>query len=80
MSLPDGRIILAFNDDPQKRTKLTLAASLDGGQAWQRLLVLEDDPNGCFSYPTLHYLPEKVCCLLLEVLLQGLTFLLTMYW
>ena len=44
--IPGGNIVLAFNDDPQKRTKLTLAASSDGGQTWQRLLVLEDDPDG----------------------------------
>ena len=60
LALPYGRIYLAFNDDAVKRSALTVAASGDGGMTWQRLLVLESDPAGSFSYPTLQYLPDEV--------------------
>lgn len=59
LALPDGRLVLAFNDDAKQRTKLTLATTGDGGKTWERQIVLEDDPQGSFSYPTLQFLPDQ---------------------
>ena len=57
----DNRVFLtAFNDARDSRSFLTLAASCDGHQ-WQHVAVLEDDPQGSFSYPTLQDLPDQVC-------------------
>jgi len=56
--LPDGAMLLVFNDtdrgrDPMQwdlRYPLTVALSRDGGENWQRVLILETGP-GEFSYP-----------------------------
>ena len=58
--LPDGTLLLAYNDESTKRTPLCLAASRDAGATWSTVAVLEDDPKGSFSYPTLQYLPAEV--------------------
>lgn len=60
LTLPNGLILLAFNDAAMARTPLSLAASTNGGATWQRLLILESDPHGSFSYPTLFHLERTV--------------------
>jgi hypothetical protein len=62
MIMPDGSVLLAFNDDPKTRSALTLAGSWNGGNSWEKLVVVEGDPlgRGSFSYPTLQLLPEEV--------------------
>ena len=56
----DGHIfVMAFNDATDSRSYLTLAASCNG-HTWQRVVLLEDDPAGSFSYPTLQDLPAEV--------------------
>jgi predicted neuraminidase len=53
LRLPDGRLLLAYNDSTSKRNNLALAISTDEGATWQRLAMLENDPNKSFSYPYL---------------------------
>ena len=63
--LPDGSILMAFNDDTVARTNLSLSRSINGGHNWTFLATLEDSPNGSFSYPTVTYMPDSVSDLLL---------------
>ena len=58
-ALDDEIWVMAFNDATDSRSFLTLAASCDGA-SWQRIAVLEDEPAGSFSYPTLQDLPDQV--------------------
>lgn len=55
LRLPDGGILLAFNDHPVDRTHLTLARSDDNGASWQRLQVVEEGApkSRDVSYPAL---------------------------
>lgn len=48
--LQDGRVLLIYNDSKTQRTPLNLAVSADGGESWDKVLVLEDK-EGSFSYP-----------------------------
>lgn len=59
--------MIAFNNDARTRSALTLARSQDAGASWHNLAVLEDDPLGSFSYPTLLYDTAKVCMKLLLI-------------
>lgn len=49
--LPEGRILMAFNDSTSSRENLRLAVSNDQGAHWTRIATLEDTPNREFSYP-----------------------------
>ena len=49
---PDLGMVLAFNNDPQHRTPLSVGQSFDG-KTWTRLLDIENDPSGSFEYPTM---------------------------
>ncbi len=51
LSLPGGRILLAFNDSPNHREILRLAVSSDRGLNWTRIHTLENLPGQEFSYP-----------------------------
>jgi predicted neuraminidase len=51
VSLPDGRIVLVYNETPKGRTPLNLAVSKDG-EHFQMFRTLESDP-GEYSYPAL---------------------------
>lgn len=51
VSLVDGRIILCFNNNAQKRTPLNLAVSRDG-ENFNVFFTLEDQP-GEYSYPAI---------------------------
>ena len=65
--LPDGSILMAFNDDTVARTNLSLSRSTNGGHDWTLLATLEDSPNGSFSYPTVTYMPDLVSYLAARV-------------
>jgi predicted neuraminidase len=54
--LRDGRALLVYNHTPRGRTPLNLAVSRDG-QAWEQVLVLEDEP-GEYSYPAIIQAPD----------------------
>jgi len=51
LNLADGKLLVAFNDSTSKRENLSLALSRDGGDFWQRIFVLNKDPDSYPSYP-----------------------------
>ncbi len=53
LRLPDGKLLVAFNDSPSKRSNLSLALSNDTGRTWRKIATLENDPDKSFSYPYL---------------------------
>ena len=59
-ALPQGLLLLAYNDLLTDRSRLSLATSANGGESWHRVVVLEADARGSFHYPTIHYLPKQV--------------------
>jgi len=50
LRLQDGRVVLAFNNNPNRRSPLTLALSHDEGETWPVRREVETD-EGEFSYP-----------------------------
>jgi predicted neuraminidase len=50
--LPNGHLVLAFNDSSERRTPLSLALSEDEGRTWSHIRPLETD-EGEFSYPAI---------------------------
>ena len=50
VTLRDGRHILVYNNTKKGRSPLNVAISSDG-QNWQDIAILENEPNGEFSYP-----------------------------
>jgi predicted neuraminidase len=50
VTLQDGRHILVYNNTKKGRSPLNVAISSDG-QNWQDIAILENEPNGEFSYP-----------------------------
>jgi predicted neuraminidase len=50
--LADGRFLLAYNPTPRGRGTLALAASKDGRE-WKQAVLLESDGAGEYSYPAL---------------------------
>ena len=61
IGLPDGSVLIAYNNNDTARTPLTVARSFDGGLSWRNIIVVENDPVGSFGYPTLLYEPATVC-------------------
>jgi hypothetical protein len=55
--LSDGRILMAFNDDPVRNNILALATSSDDGLSWERVAVLESG-GGDVRYPDFARLPD----------------------
>ncbi|WP_299732163.1 sialidase family protein [uncultured Tateyamaria sp.] len=55
--LNDGRVLMAFNDDPTHNHTLTLAISADDGHEWERIAVLENG-EGEVRYPDFAQLPD----------------------
>jgi len=51
LKLRNGHVVLAFNNSREGRSPLCLALSLDDGNTWGYMRVLEDSP-GRFSYPS----------------------------
>ena len=51
LPLPEGSILLAFNDSRNSREIMQLALSKDKGKNWTRIHTLENSPNEEFSYP-----------------------------
>lgn len=50
--LPDGTLAVAFNDDPRRRKRMTLALSTDGGRTLAKTQLLT---GGAASYPDLTF-------------------------
>jgi predicted neuraminidase len=49
--LPDGRLLVTFNDATWGRSSLSLALSNDEGRSWKRIAIFENDNEKSFSYP-----------------------------
>lgn len=61
LSLGDGRILIAFNDDETRSDLMRLALSDDEGQSWRRIHTLEDgngDAQAACRYPVMRALPD----------------------
>lgn len=52
LKLSDGRVILAWNNDPKLRDNITLAMSIDEGETWSYVRKLISG-EGKFGYPAL---------------------------
>lgn len=50
LTLPDGRVVAAVNDDPQVEYILSLVVSGDGGATWQRGAAIFDGTARKFEY------------------------------
>jgi len=57
-----GDLLLAWNNNGinQKRTPLCIAVSKDEGKTWGNIKIIEDDPDGSFCYPSLHFAGRNV--------------------
>jgi sialidase-1 len=57
-----GDLLLVWNDNgiDQKRTPLNIAISKDEGKSWINQKIIEDDPDGSFCYPAVHYLNKEI--------------------
>jgi predicted neuraminidase len=52
LRLPDGRLLCAVNDSPnRKRENLRLALSEDSGASWRYIATLAEEPGENFDYP-----------------------------
>lgn len=57
-----GDLLLVWNDNgiDQKRSPFNIAYSSDEGKTWLNKKILEDNPEGSFCYPAIHYLDGEV--------------------
>jgi predicted neuraminidase len=57
-----GKLLLVWNDNgtDQKRTPFNTACSEDEGKSWINRQVIEDNPNGSFCYPAIHYAGKEI--------------------
>jgi sialidase-1 len=57
-----GDLMLVWNNNGinQKRTPLCLSISKDDGTTWSNIKNIEDDPEGSFCYPAIHFDGKQV--------------------
>ena len=57
-----GDLIMVWNNngENEKRTPLSVAISRNNGKSWEKTKNIEDDPNGSFSYPAIHFTNSDV--------------------
>lgn len=57
-----GDLIMVWNNngENEKRTPLSVAISRNNGKSWEKTKNIEDDPNGSFSYPAIHFTDNDV--------------------
>jgi sialidase-1 len=55
-------LLLVWNDNgtDQKRTPLNIAYSVDEGNTWGNKQIIEDNPEGSFCYPAIHYTDKEI--------------------
>jgi predicted neuraminidase len=53
LRLPDGKLLVAYNDSTINRSDLSLATSGDGGVTWKKIVTVESETGATFSYPYL---------------------------
>lgn len=59
--LPSGRILLVYNNDPQKRCNMTVSLSEDDGNTWKYSLVIDQGNYGEISYPDVAWDSNGTC-------------------
>jgi Neuraminidase (sialidase) len=57
-----GDLLLVWNDNgsDQKRTPFNIAYSEDEGETWLNKQYIEDNPDGSFCYPAVHYIGKEI--------------------
>jgi sialidase-1 len=57
-----GDLLLVWNDNgtDQKRTPFNIAFSKDEGKTWLNNKILENNPEGSYCYPAIHYVDNEV--------------------
>ena len=57
-----GDLLLVWNDNGsnQKRTPFNIAYSEDEGETWLNRQYIEDNPDGSFCYPAIHYTGKEI--------------------
>jgi predicted neuraminidase len=57
-----GKLLLVWNDNgkDQKRTPFNIAYSEDEGKSWINRQIIEDDPEGSYCYPAIHYTGNEI--------------------
>jgi len=57
-----GDLLLVWNDNrkDQKRTPFNLAYSDDEGKSWINRQIIEDNPEGSYCYPAIHYTGREI--------------------
>jgi Neuraminidase (sialidase) len=57
-----GNLLLVWNENgaDQKRTPLNIAISEDEGKTWINKKIIENNPEGSFCYPAIHYLNKEI--------------------
>lgn len=57
-----GDLIMVWNNNGgnEKRSPLSVAISRNNGESWEKTKNIEDDPNGSFSYPAIHFTNNDV--------------------
>jgi sialidase-1 len=55
--LSTGDLLMVWNNngENQKRTPLNIGISKDEGRTWERVKILEDNPEGVFCYTAIHF-------------------------
>ena len=53
-----GDLLMVWNDNgvSQKRTPLNIAVSKDDGKTWSNNKILENNPDGVYCYPAIHFI------------------------
>lgn len=57
-----GDLLMVWNDNgvTQKRTPLNIAVSKDEGKTWIKNKILENNPDGVYCYPAIHFIDKEV--------------------
>lgn len=57
-----GDLLMVWNNngENQKRTPLNIAISKDEGKSWDKIKILEDNPDGIFCYTAIHFTDKNV--------------------
>lgn len=57
-----GDLVMVWNNNGtnQKRTPLNVAVSKDEGKNWERIKIIENDPDGVFCYTAIHFTGNEI--------------------
>ena len=57
--LPNGDILLVWNNSPDQRFPLTAAISKDEGRTWTHIRNLDDTPGHTYAYTSIEFLKDR---------------------